>query len=34
MTNRMVGDDFALPYVVPDNNVRVEAPVAVVDKYN
>lgn len=32
MTNVMVGEDRALPYVVPDNNIRVEAPVALVDK--
>eukprot|EP00210_Caulerpa_lentillifera_P000476 g459.t1 len=32
MTNKMVGEKNALPYVVPNNNIRVEAPVALVDK--
>lgn len=32
MTNEMIGADNALPYVVPRKNIRVEAPVAIVDR--
>jgi len=32
MTNKMVGPDFELPYIVPNNNVRVECPIAIVDR--
>lgn len=32
MTNFMVGENFALPYIVPENNIRVEMPVAIVDR--
>ena len=33
MTNKMVGEEGALPYVVPEHNIRIESPVALVDKF-
>ena len=32
MTNKMVGEEEALPYVVPEHNIRIESPIALVDK--
>lgn len=32
MTNEMVGGKEALPYVVPRKNIRIEAPVAIIDR--